>query len=157
MLGVVLGAEKPLLDPKCWWGMSGHGWRLTTTLVLYSNTFCRRGEQVMSAVHSNNCSTILLVVIGGLHHCRGASLIQCEPLTGRTHQIRVHLAHRGHPIVGDDVYGLVGPWIARHALHAAALTVRHPRSGTPLRIEAPLPQDFRAALEALGLQQLKGV
>ncbi len=78
-------------------------------------------------------------------------MVQCEPLTGRTHQIRVHLAHRGHPILGDDVYGLVGPWIDRQALHAACLTVRHPRSGQPLRIEAPLPEDMLLAMRTLGL------
>ena len=83
----------------------------------------------------------------------GAALVHCEPLTGRTHQIRVHLAHAGHPIVGDDVYGLTGPWIARQALHAAALTVAHPRSGAPLRLAAPLPADMAAALGALGLPE----
>ncbi|GAB4821277.1 hypothetical protein N2152v2_008323 [Parachlorella kessleri] len=86
---------------------------------------------------------------------RGASLVRCEPLTGRTHQIRVHLAHKGHPILGDDLYGLVGPWLDRQALHAASLTVEHPRSGQPLRVEAPLPHDMLAAMHVLGLPGLK--
>jgi len=50
--------------------------------------------------------------------------MECAPRTGRTHQIRLHLAHAGHPIVGDDIYGIQGPWIARQALHAAAREVR---------------------------------
>ena len=50
--------------------------------------------------------------------------MECAPRTGRTHQIRLHLAHAGHPIVGDDIYGIQGPWIGRQALHAAALEVR---------------------------------
>ncbi|EFN54555.1 hypothetical protein CHLNCDRAFT_53041 [Chlorella variabilis] len=68
-------------------------------------------------------------------------------------QIRVHLAHAGHAILGDDLYGATGPWIARHALHAAAVTIRHPRSGELLTVRAPLPADFLAAMEQLGLQQ----
>jgi 23S rRNA-/tRNA-specific pseudouridylate synthase len=87
---------------------------------------------------------------------RGAALVRCEPLTGRTHQIRVHLAHCGHPILGDDLYGLVGPWIGRHALHAAALALAHPRGGAALRVQAPLPPDFVAALQALGLHCSSG-
>ena len=82
---------------------------------------------------------------------RGAALVRCHPLTGRTHQIRVHLAHAGHAILGDDIYGLTGPWIARHALHAAELTMAHPRTGAPFTVRAPLPPDFRAALAAVGL------
>ncbi len=56
--------------------------------------------------------------------------MECAPRTGRTHQIRLHLAHAGHPIVGDDIYGIQGPWIARQALHAAALEVRGWDSGS---------------------------
>lgn len=82
--------------------------------------------------------------------CRGAALVWCEPLTGRTHQIRVHLAQTGHPIVGDDMYGVNGPWLTRQALHAAALTLTHPRTQTPLKITAPLPDDYQEALKSLG-------
>lgn len=81
----------------------------------------------------------------------GAALIACEPLTGRTHQIRVHLAETGHPILGDDLYGLTGPWLDRQALHAASLALEHPRTGGTLAVRAPLPADFAAALVAVGL------
>ena len=82
----------------------------------------------------------------------GAALVRCFPKTGRTHQIRLHLAHAGHPIISDTIYGVVGPWMPRQALHAAALTVTNPLTGARLRMEAPLPEDFEAAIAALGLQ-----
>jgi len=64
--------------------------------------------------------------------------------TGRTHQIRVHCAAIGHPIVGDPVYGAGYPAMGldRQALHAARLRFVHPVSGTPLSFEAPWPDDF---------------
>jgi len=77
------------------------------------------------------------------------SLLEVRPGTGRTHQIRVHLAASGLPIVGDTVYGRGAEQLglARPALHAAVLGFTHPSSGARLRFEAPLPPDFRAALE----------
>jgi hypothetical protein len=83
---------------------------------------------------------------------RGVALVRCFPKTGRTHQIRLHLAHLGHPLVGDEVYGVTGGWIGRQALHARALELRHPLSGEVKRFVAPLHDDFTAALEMLGLQ-----
>lgn len=58
----------------------------------------------------------------------GHSLLLCEPVTGRTHQLRVHLSHIGHPILGDELYGEVSPLINRHALHALSLSVPMPFS-----------------------------
>ncbi len=63
----------------------------------------------------------------------------------------MHLAHAGHPIIGDDLYGVTGEWIGRQALHAARLEVAHPRTKQKLSIEAPLPHDFEVALRMLGL------
>ena len=87
----------------------------------------------------------------------GISRLAIRPETGRTHQIRVHLSSVGLPIVGDPVYGggsrrsarrvPAEAALTRPALHAAALGFTHPRSGEPLRFEAPLPPDL-AALEA---------
>lgn len=82
------------------------------------------------------------------------SLIECMPMTGRTHQIRVHLAHVGHPIIGDDLYGVTGPCIDRHALHAAKLSLRHPESVEDLVVQAPLPVDFKTAMHELHLDVL---
>ena len=59
----------------------------------------------------------------------GLSLVLCRPITGRTHQLRVHLSHLGHPILGDDLYGTTSPLIGRHALHALSLSVPMPFTG----------------------------
>jgi len=71
----------------------------------------------------------------------GWALIACMPRTGRTHQIRVHLQHLGHPIAGDPLYGKRGDF-ARHLLHAWRLEFTHPSTGEAIRCEAPLPDDF---------------
>jgi 23S rRNA pseudouridine1911/1915/1917 synthase len=81
------------------------------------------------------------------------ALLRCRPRTGRTHQLRVHLQHLGHPILGDPIYGRRdGPGEAlapRLLLHAFSLGFRHPGSGEEVHFEAPLPQDFQTALETL--------
>src|SRR5206468_5394467 len=77
------------------------------------------------------------------------SLLEAELLTGRTHQIRVHLAHLGHPVLGDDKYGdfelnkaLRKQGLKRMFLHAAKLSFAHPATGEPLLLESPLPADL---------------
>ncbi|MBI5505659.1 MAG: RluA family pseudouridine synthase [Deltaproteobacteria bacterium] len=81
----------------------------------------------------------------------GATLIEARPLTGRTHQIRVHLAARGWPILGDSVYGgtRAPAMIGRQALHAASIEFAHPDTGRRLTVSAPLPSDFEALLARL--------
>jgi 23S rRNA pseudouridine1911/1915/1917 synthase len=69
------------------------------------------------------------------------SLLECRPKTGRTHQIRVHLKHLGHPIAGDRVYG-GGADFPRQLLHAWKIAVDHPSTGERLAFEAPVPDDF---------------
>jgi 23S rRNA pseudouridine1911/1915/1917 synthase len=83
-----------------------------------------------------------------------ACLVQCTLHTGRTHQIRVHMAHFGHPLVGDSLYA--GPMtlgIDRQALHAFRLSFAHPITGEALKFEAPLPQDMVNLLAGLGLKR----
>jgi 23S rRNA pseudouridine1911/1915/1917 synthase len=91
------------------------------------------------------------------------ALVVVRPRTGRTHQIRVHLAERGHPIVGDHVYGRAYPrpgsrpedeaatlrTIERQALHAFALRFAHPVTGRPVEVAAPVPRDLRRVCEAV--------
>ncbi|HET9768186.1 MAG TPA: RluA family pseudouridine synthase, partial [Thermoanaerobaculia bacterium] len=77
----------------------------------------------------------------------GIALVECFLRTGRTHQARVHLAHLGHPVVGDRLYGARRD-APRPLLHAAWLALPHPRDGATTRIEAPLPADFVHALPA---------
>jgi len=78
------------------------------------------------------------------------TLLECDLETGRTHQIRVHLASIGHPIEGDPVYAGRGPkLLARQALHAWKLAFRHPRTGEAMRFESPMPADLRALVKEL--------
>lgn len=93
-----------------------------------------------------------------------ASLVTCRLETGRTHQIRVHMAHIGHPLIGDGIYGggfrtkaaqlapearEAADFFGRQALHAAVLGFAHPRTGEVLRFESPPPPDFMHLLEML--------
>jgi 23S rRNA pseudouridine1911/1915/1917 synthase len=79
------------------------------------------------------------------------SLLEVDLDTGRTHQIRVHLAALGHPVAGDETYGGRRPGEPRRPmLHAARLRLRHPRTGEALEFEAPPPADFDAFWESLG-------
>jgi 23S rRNA pseudouridine1911/1915/1917 synthase len=97
---------------------------------------------------------------------RGFTLVKVQPKTGRTHQIRVHLAHAGCPVLADRLYGGRDTFrlsdvipgtphgadellLARQALHAFRLRFKHPRKGTWLEVEAPLPADMRRTLEVL--------
>ena len=83
----------------------------------------------------------------------GVSLVRCELVTGRTHQIRVHLQARGWPIVGDRLYGVADERIARQALHAWRITLPHPVTREPLTIEASLPEDMRQLAGGLSLKR----
>ena len=74
----------------------------------------------------------------------GLSVVECELVTGRTHQIRVHLAASGWPIVGDRTYGTAGDTMTRQALHAWRVELVHPVTRRILRIEAPVPADIGA-------------
>jgi 23S rRNA pseudouridine1911/1915/1917 synthase len=78
------------------------------------------------------------------------SLVAATILTGVTHQVRAHLAHVGHPVLNDMVYGVMTPALppGRHALHAACVRLRHPRTGAPLDVTAPLPADLARLLDA---------
>jgi 23S rRNA pseudouridine1911/1915/1917 synthase len=82
-------------------------------------------------------------------------LVELKLMTGRTHQIRVHLASVGLPIAGDPVYGRGGEafGLQRPALHAAVLGFTHPTGGERLRFEAPLPADFEAALAVVARRE----
>jgi len=81
----------------------------------------------------------------------GSGLLLARPLTGRTHQIRVHATHCGLPLLGDEVYGLEIAGLNRHALHAWSVSLDHPVHGHRLHIHAPLPDDLTRVMDALGL------
>jgi 23S rRNA pseudouridine955/2504/2580 synthase len=109
------------------------------------------GERRVS-VHEDGRSAVTRV--RRLKAAADCSLLEVELLTGRTHQIRVHLAHAGHPILGDDKYGdfalnhdLAKQGVKRLFLHAARLLFKHPVSGEKVELESPLPADMRAFAE----------
>ena len=115
----------------------------------------REGEKRVSVSDSGQeAETILHLVERGPDF----SLLEAELLTGRTHQIRVHLAHLGHPVLGDDKYGdfdlnkaLRKQGLKRMFLHASRLSFAHPASGETLELSSPLPADlekFRARIRA---------
>lgn len=97
-----------------------------------------KGRQAVSEYHT-------------LRSYPGHTLLEVHPITGRTHQIRLHLAFIGCPVVGDQVYGRSRPSlpIQRHFLHAARLTICLPGEKQPRTFEAPLPIELQAALESL--------
>jgi 23S rRNA pseudouridine1911/1915/1917 synthase len=80
---------------------------------------------------------------------RGYCLVEASPVTGRTHQLRVHFASLGHPVAGDAVYGHKSALVPRQFLHAWRLRFRHPVEGRELDLEAPLPADLQRALDEL--------
>ena len=81
----------------------------------------------------------------------GYTYVQCKLETGRTHQIRVHMASLGHPILGDTVYGHKKPELGQNTqcLHAKELTFRHPRTDEPVTVTCPLPEEFERVLQVL--------
>jgi 23S rRNA pseudouridine1911/1915/1917 synthase len=81
---------------------------------------------------------------------QGHTLLDVTLLTGRTHQVRVHLAYIRHPVLGDPIYGRPSPLIPRPALHAAEIAFQHPRTGKLVKLQSSLPADLVAAWDALG-------
>ncbi|MBQ7330633.1 MAG: RluA family pseudouridine synthase [Oscillospiraceae bacterium] len=106
-----------------------------------------RKKMAVTARNSRNAVTHWSVVA----RYRGYTHIRCQLETGRTHQIRVHMAHIGQPILVDTVYGHQGKELGQESqcLHASALTFRHPRDGRPVMVFAPLPEYFQSVLSKL--------
>jgi len=77
----------------------------------------------------------------------GHTLVEARPITGRTHQLRVHFAYLGFPITGDDLYGTASAEISRHALHAYTLTFPHPVTQESIFLKAPLPADMSSLID----------
>ena len=84
-----------------------------------------------------------------LEEIQGHSLLELYLETGRTHQIRVHLAYLGHPLMGDAVYGKTSSVLSRHFLHAHHLGFRHPASGDPVEFRSTIPADLVGVLDSL--------
>ena len=155
----VCGGVPDPADPRLR-GLSGVGWeagawlRIDAALARHPTD---RQRQAVTASGGRRAVTRARVVEG----FDAAALVECRLETGRTHQIRAHLAHVGHPILGDPTYGArrrlprshpgadAAAAFPRQALHAATLGFVHPVTGAALRFESPLPDDMRGLLAAL--------
>jgi 23S rRNA pseudouridine1911/1915/1917 synthase len=133
--------------------------KITTRLGRHRTDRQKQAVSFENGRHAVTRARVIEPLGGGV-----AALIECRLETGRTHQIRVHMAHVGHGLIGDPVYGgnrklavkAVGEagaqaasGFARQALHAAELGIEHPKSGEMLRFTAPMPQDMADLITAL--------
>lgn len=122
----------------------------------------RESFEVVSHLREGEGDRMLTVRAGGMRaetafrvlaRSRDHALVEAAPRTGRTHQIRVHLAQAGYPILGDGLYGgdatAGGTHVPRQMLHAWTLSFDHPGTGEELRLEAPVPEDFREVARAV--------
>ena len=108
-----------------------------------------RKKMAVTNVHSRNAVTHWSV----LERYRGYTHVRCKLETGRTHQIRVHMAHIGHPLLGDEVYGhskLPEKGLTGQCLHAKELQFIHPRTGEAVHLDTELPDYFKEVLDRLG-------
>jgi 23S rRNA pseudouridine1911/1915/1917 synthase len=116
-------------------------------------TRCPHNRKLMTARTGQGRES--LTVVEPLERFDAATLVRVSPRTGRTHQIRVHLSAIGHPVVADEQYGGRSMQqrpkfgMSRQALHASRLGFSHPKTGDWVQFEAPLPEDMKAALDAL--------
>lgn len=110
-----------------------------------------RQRMTVGGIHSRDAQTVFVPLAHHTDaHGRTLALVRCEPRTGRTHQLRVHLQHLGSPILGDKVYGRESEIMPRQALHAWQLSVPHPVSGETLHLIATPPDDMLSTWVALG-------
>ena len=157
--GIVLVAKDRLSSSKLSHQMKNDGISKSYLAILCGNlpktegiieTYIRRKEE--SIITREVCkeqpdAKIAITKYKVLAYANGLSLIEATPITGRTHQLRVHFAHMGTQILGDDLYGHSSDIINRHALHAYKLSFTHPMSEEKVELIAPLPDDMREIIE----------
>ena len=109
----------------------------------------RREKSIILREACDECedSKLAITVYEVLAQANGLSLVKATPLTGRTHQLRVHFAHLGAPILGDDLYGSSSDLINRHALHAYSLLFPHPELKNTVKLYADIPNDMASIIE----------
>jgi 23S rRNA pseudouridine1911/1915/1917 synthase len=159
--GIVLVAKDRLTSSKLSAQMKNDGIRKTYLTILEGElenkcgtieTYIRRREKsiILREVCGNvDDSKIAITEYEILATASGYSLVKATPITGRTHQLRVHFSHFGAQILGDDLYGLPSPLINRHALHAHSLTFTHPEAKKEITLIAPLPSDMKLTIEKI--------
>ena len=107
--------------------------------------FLNRKKVVIRPSGGKDATTFFRV----LKRFKNATFVEIRPKTGRTHQIRVHFAHMGHPVLGDTLYGVPFPPIKRQALHALTLGFEHPRTKKRVHLTSELPEDMQGLLRFL--------
>ncbi len=110
-----------------------------------SDSIVAREETTFDVPDAKPAVTKYRVLAANEHH----SIVLAQPVTGRTHQIRVQFAGIGCPVTGDTLYGAESPHIVRHALHSWRTTFPHPATGELVSVTAPMPEDMQALIEAL--------
>jgi 23S rRNA pseudouridine1911/1915/1917 synthase len=152
--GIVLVAKDRLASSKLSKQMKENGISKTYLAILSGElpkgmgrieTHIRRKEKsiiLREACEKTEDSKIAITQYEVLAAKNGLSLVLATPVTGRTHQLRVHFSHIGAQILGDDLYGEASPLIKRHALHALKLTFAHPDTNDNTTLFAPLPNDM---------------
>lgn len=158
--GIVLIALTPCIHAKLQEDAAAGAMRKQYLAIVHGTPMPERGTIELALGRSLDDRRLVVVDPAGqasrtkydvLSSSQGYSLVRCELVTGRTHQIRVHLATKGWPIAGDRVYGQPDGRLGRQALHAWRVAFRHPSSNQLLEIESGLPADLQ---EFLKLQNL---
>ena len=160
--GVMLTANSKLAAYKMAGAMQGHRIHKVYVAVLHGHLSETAGvitDPIRRTAESIITREVCKADAPGAHtaetryrviaEAEGYSVVAAYPITGRTHQIRVHFTAKGCPLVGDDLYGAPSPYITRHALHAAASSFPHPKSGEEITVRAPLPDDMQKLITVL--------
>jgi 23S rRNA pseudouridine1911/1915/1917 synthase len=154
--GLVLVALKPELHAHIQRDAAAGRVRKEYLAVVRGTPDPARGSIELPLARSPEDRRLVIVTAAGQHSqtdyevlstADGYSLVRCELVTGRTHQIRVHLAARGWPVAGDPTYGEAHPALTRQALHAWRVTLPHPLTRELLHLEAPVPRDLRGLMD----------
>ena len=157
--GIVLVAKNRLSSSKLSYQMKNNGISKTYIAILQGTlendegiieTQIRRKEEsiiLREVCKKTDDSKIAITSYKVLAKKNGLSLVLATPITGRTHQLRVHFAHLGAQILGDDLYGKSSELINRHALHAYHLSFNHPELKEKMDIFAPLPYDMQSIID----------
>ena len=119
---------------------------ITTESFSFEAKIGRRGEEYRRILMEEGKDSLTYFTTLATHN--NISLLRCQPVTGRTHQIRLHLSALSHIILGDELYGYTGE-VQRTMLHCEKMIINHPLSGEKLELIAPLKEDMKQAMEAI--------
>lgn len=130
-----------------------HG-RVTEDRRIETGIRRREGSTMLREVCSLDKGALSITEMSVICQNDDVSLVKLTPLTGKTHQLRVHMAHLGHPLLGDELYGIEDDF-PRHALHACSLEFPAPHTGERILVHAPLPEDMQKRILLLGKEAVE--